>query len=347
MIMEEPKKKDPKKVAAGRARALALTPQQREAISRKAALERHGKGLARAVAEGTLALGDTTLQCAVLDDARNSRVLTQEGFLTTIGRAAKAPGGQGAAVDGGAAFLRAANLKLFISDELLASITPIEFVPLRSPGYHGRAFGYRADILPAVCWVYHDAKVAKKLLSSQRHIGDACSTLLKALTNHAIEDLVDKATGFEDMKKMAAIYKMLDACVSKDKLSYVKLFDIDFYRQIYRLNGWKFDPENNARPGVVGKWTNDIYDRIAPGFGDAVRSRVKRNEAGKPTEKMTQYMTPADGKRRLREMIEAVKALMRVNKQWSDFSGMLDIAYPHFDQVPLLPFTELPKLKKE
>ena len=48
---------------------------------------------------------------------------------------------------------------------------------------------------------------------------------------------------------------------------------------------------------------------------------------------MTQYMTPEDGKRRLREMIEAVKALMRVNGEWRSFVDMLDVAYPRFDAI--------------
>ena len=72
--------------------------------------------------------------CAVLDDADNTRVLTQEGFLGAIGRAGKAKGGEGATVDGLPAFLRAANLRPFISNDLIASTTPIEFVPLRGPG---------------------------------------------------------------------------------------------------------------------------------------------------------------------------------------------------------------------
>jgi hypothetical protein len=87
--------------------------------------------------------------------------------LTAIGRAGKAKGGEGAGVDGKPAFLRAKNLEPFISNELLVSTTPVEFVPLRGPGYQGRAFGYRARLLPDVCWVYQDAMLAGKLLPSQ------------------------------------------------------------------------------------------------------------------------------------------------------------------------------------
>ncbi len=331
--------KDKSKVAGGVARANALTKAERSAIARRAALARHNKDLPKAIAEGVLPLGDAMLTCAVLDDVDNTRVLTQEGFLTSIGRAGKAKGGEGATVDGMPAFLRAKNLERFISKELVASTTPIEFIPRKGPGYQGRAFGYRATLLPGVCWVYQDALMAGKLLPSQEHVGEACRALLKALTNHAIDDLVDQATGFEDMRKMAAIYKILDACVAQEKLPWVKMFDIDFYRHIYRLNGWPFDPENTARPGIIGTWTNDIYDRLAPGIRGELHSRVRRNAQGKPTQKLTQYLTPEEGKPRLKELLEGVKVVMRLSRDWKDFQVKLDEIYPRFGDTLLLPFT--------
>lgn len=63
-------------------------------------------------------------------------------------------GGEGASIDGKPAFLRAKNLEPFISNELLRSTTPIEFIPEKGAGYQGRAFGYRASLLPDICWVY-------------------------------------------------------------------------------------------------------------------------------------------------------------------------------------------------
>lgn len=340
--------KDATKVAGAVARARSLSPEDRSAIARKAALARHAGTLPKAIAEGFLYLADAKpLACAVLDDANNTRVLTQEGFLTTIGRAGKAKGGEGASVDGKPAFLRATNLEPFISNELITSTTPVEFVPRKGPGYQGRAFGYPAKLLPGVCWVYQDAMLAGKLLAGQKHIGEACRKLLKALTDHAIDDLVDKATGFEDMRKMAAIFKILDACIAKEKLPWVLMFDIDFYRQIYRLNGWDFNPESTARPGVIGHWTNDIYDRLAPGIRGELHARVKRNERGRPTEKLTQYLTKEDGKARLKELLEGVKALMRVAKNWKEFTDLLDVAYPKFDTPLALPFPNgLPRLSK-
>ena len=55
---------------------------------------------------------------------------------------------------------------------------------------------------------------------------------------------------------------------------------------------------------VVGRRTNNIYDRLAPGIRPALHARVKRNASGKPTQKLTQYLTPEEGKPRLKEMLE-------------------------------------------
>nr|WP_281719732.1 P63C domain-containing protein [Nitrosomonas nitrosa] len=339
--------KDESKVAGAVARAKSLTSEDRVAIARKAALVRHGKELPKAVAEGVLQFGDLKLTCAVLDDENNTRVLTQEGFLLAIGRAGKAKGGEGASVDGKPAFLRAKNLEPFVSKELLESTIPLEFIPEKGPGYQGRAFGYRASLLPDICWVYQEAMIAKKLLPSQRHIGDACKFLLKSLTNYAIEDLIDRATGFDDIRKRKAVLKIIEQFVRKDALPWVRMFDAEFYRQIYRLNHWPFDPENTARPGVIGHWTNDIYDRLAPGVRPALHSRVKRNAHGRPTQKLTQYLTPEEGKPRLRELLEGVKALMRISENWSDFMVKLDAVYPNFNTTLQLPFHEgLPTQKK-
>lgn len=330
--------KDESKAAGGVARAKALTPEERSAIARRAAFARHAKDLPRAIAEGVLKIGDARLPCAVLENESNTRLLTQEGFLTAIGRAGKAKGGEGASVDGKPAFLRAKNLEPFISSELLESTTPLEFVPLKGPGYQGKAFGYRATLLPQVCWVYQDALVAGKLLPSQEHIGQACRGLLKALTNKAIEDLVDEATGFEDLRLRRAILKSIEKHVRADALPWVRMFDLEFYRLVFRLNGWPFNPESTARPGIIGHWTNDIYDRLAPGVRGALHQRVRRNANGRPTQKLTQYLTPEEGKPRLKEMLEGVKVLMKISKTWPEFVARLDEIYPRFNETLLLPF---------
>lgn len=340
--------KDPKKVAAGKARSQALTPDERSAIARRAALTRHRKDLPSAIAEGVLVIGDMNIPCAVLDDEHNTRVLTQNGFLRAMGRHPFAAGGTGASIDGTAPFLRAKNLKPFVSEDLERSTVAIQFLPRnRTSGAAGVAYGYRAQLLPQVCWVYQDALIEGKLAQSQEHIGKACRNFLKALTNYAIDDLVDRATGFEDIRKRAAIDKIIEKYVRPDAQTYAKMFDLEFYRHIFRLNNWPFDPEKTARPGVVGTWTNDIYDRLAPGVKSALHAKVRRNEKGKPTQKLTQYLTPEEGKPKLEKLLEGIILLMRMSSEWSEFKLLLDKWYPRFDDTLQLPlgggFYKLPR----
>lgn len=340
--------KDEKKVKAALARKESLTPDERSAIARKAALSRHRKDMPKAIAEGVLTIGDLKLSCAVLDDDQNTRVLTQNGFLQAIGRHPFASGGSGSAIDSTAPFLRAKNLKEFISSDLERSSTPILYLP-RNPtsGASGIGYGYRASLLPDVCWVYQDALVAGKLLPNQMHIGEACKAFLKALTNYAIDDLIDQATGFDDLRKRDAINRIIERYCEKAALPWIRMFDLEFYRQIYRLNGWEFDPESNNRPGVIGHWTNDIYDRLAPGVRRELHARVRRNDAGKPTQKLTQYLTPEEGKPELLKLLEGVKALMKISINWDEFRSRLDVVYPKLGDTLAIPFEGgLPQLRK-
>lgn len=334
--------------AGGLARAQAMTPEERSAQARRAALARHRKDMPRAIAEGDLKIGDLLLSCAVLDDEENTRVLTQNAFLKAIGRHPFASGGTGSAIDKNAPFLRAKNLSPFISKELVRSTTPIQYLP-RNPtaGAGGVGYGYSARLLPDVCWVYQDALTAGKLLPSQRHIGEACRQFLKQLTNYAIEDLVDEATGYADLRKRKALDRIIERYVRQEAQPYAKMFDIEFYRNIFRLNGWEFDPEKTARPGVIGHWTNDIYDRLAPGVRDELHKRVKRNAQGRPTQKLTQYLTPEEGKPEMRRLLEGVIVAMKLSDTWPEFQNKLDRLYPRFGDTLQLALDDTPRLPKK
>lgn len=283
----------------------------------------------KAIAEGVLKIGEKDIPCAVLNDLENTRVLTQGGFLVAIGRAEKAKGGEGATVDGLPAFLRANNLQPFISQDLLESTNPIIFEPL-SGGYLGKAFGYKATLLPKVCWVYHDANAAGKILPGQKHIAVVCEIMLRALTNVAIDALVDEATGFQDLRARDALQKILEKYVSEEAKPWALTFDNDFYKLIFQLNGWPFDPTSVKRPSCIGTWTNDIYDRLAPGVKDELHRVVKRNEKGRPIEKLHQHIT-YESHPELVSYLTAIKALMRASSSWKSFQRLLQRAYPKFN----------------
>lgn len=142
----------------------AGTPWASAAIARRAANARWGVDDPRhTLCAGSLRLdGGIVIACAVLDD-KKTRVLSQRGFAETIG-AAK-PSGRNRRGDGELpAFLSAANLKAFITNDLVATAKPIEYYP----EHGGRtALGIRAEaIVPLLrVWVNADDAARRSVIA--------------------------------------------------------------------------------------------------------------------------------------------------------------------------------------
>jgi P63C domain len=330
----------------GKTRAKNLSPDQRSEIARQGARARwfrpelpEGSRIPKAIALGVLPLGE--IPCAVLDDDENTRVLTQTGFLTAIGRAPTPPTPKQAHLVNLPAFLRSKNLEPFISNDLLSSSTPILFDTDQLGGARGKyALGYKAELLPAVCWVYQEAKMSGKLLPSQMHIADACVQLLKGLTNVAINALVDEATGFQDIRAKNALIKILEKYVSQDAFPWVRTFDEDFYKEMFRLHGYSYDPYSIKRPMIFAKRTEDIYDRLAPGVREELQKLVKRGPSGRPKEKLFQHLTENEGYRRLVEHLAGIKAIMKLSNNIRDYQLKLNKVFPRFGDTLQIPFDD-------
>lgn len=309
----------------GKARAEALSNEQRAAIAKKAAAARWA--LPKATHEGAIPLAQKSIPCAVLEGG--TRLLTQGGFLLALGRAEKAKGGQGSTVDGMIPFLAAENLKPFITSELAESTTPIRFRTLSGAA----AFGYKAEILPMVCEVYLDARSAGKLHSSQDKIARSADVILRGLARVGIAALIDEATGYADVRDRIALAKILEKYLMTEARKWERMFQIDYYRELFRLQGWTFNPDTNARTPYLGKLTNNIiYDRLQPGVLkklDELNPRVETS-AGKKRRKHTfhQFFTGDVGVPELKEHLSNVTILMKVSKDWAHFVDMLDRVKP-------------------
>jgi len=71
-------------------------------------------------------------------------------------------------------FLTANNLKQFISSDLEENSAPIIFKDLQGV----QSIGYKAELLPTVCYVFIDAYDASLLHKNQQHIADRCRILM-------------------------------------------------------------------------------------------------------------------------------------------------------------------------
>lgn len=327
----------------GAARAAKLTPEERSAIARKGALAKIAKKdepklpvVQYGSSDRPLRILETEIPCYVLSDG--TRVLTQEGFLSALGRAQKAKGGTGAAaltegVDNLPAFLAATNLKPLISKELLESTRPIKF--RRSTG--GLAYGFRAEALPQVCNVYLKARDQKLLAPSQKHIADKADMLVRGLAETGIVALVDEATGYQEVRARDALQAYLERFIRKELAAWVKTFPDDFFREIYRLKRWDWTG-SSRRPGVVGNYIKDlIYERLGHGVLAELERKNPSDGKGQRKTKHHQWLTADIGNPALAQHMYALIGFMRAEDDWETFKARFSRAYPKKgDTLPLL-----------
>ena len=336
--------------AGGRARAEKLTASQRSMIASEAAKIRWANRLEPTpemptVVEGysnVLDLAGTKLPCAVVEGPDGiQRVLSETGVTQAIlgTRSGASKRLKKAALDGGALlplFVAPSQLNEFITKDLLEGpLRPINYVD------GGRVVrGYDSSILSAVCGVWLKARSEGKLQKQQLAKAQKAEALTLALADLGIVALIDEATGYQDDRARDALAKIFSTFLAKERQKWARTFPLDFYREIYRLRGWKFEPWNTKRPSVIAAWTDDfVYDRLAPGLTDELRIKNPVALTGRRSHKHHQWFNTDKGHPKLKEHIAGVIALLRAADDWGSFKRGLDRAYPKFGETMQLALT--------
>jgi hypothetical protein len=302
----------------GKARAERLTPSERSDIARRAAAARWGSDVVQASHVGTMQIADQEIACAVVDGG--VRLINQGTLLTALGRNRRPKSA------GGATVLFAANLQPFISPDLEAALR--ESITYVTPT-GGRALGFKAELLPQVCEVYLDARAAGKLLKSQTNAGHAADILMRGLARVGVVALVDEATGYQEVRARQELQRILEAYVQAELRPWMKTFPDEFFREIYRLQGWDYRPGTSKRTPYVGVLVNKyVYAQLPPGVLDELRSLNPRNEHGNRPRRFHQFLTADTGNAHLDRQISTVTTLMRIARDKQDFEDLFERAFP-------------------
>lgn len=325
--------KDPKKVAAGKARALSMTPGRRSEIARKAAATKWGTLREAISREGIVKVGGVELQCYVLDD--ETRVLARASFVKAIGRTGKVKGGRRFDEEFQTpVFLTAENLKPFFPNDLEVNSKPIFFTDGDS-----QMIGYRAELLPDVCDIFADAERAGVLRKNQMHIATACRLLSRGLTRVGIIGLIDEATGYQYTRAANALARILETYIAKELQPWVKTFPDEFYQQLFRLRSLEFPRDTVKRPQYFGYLTNDIiYKRLAPGVLEELKRTEPKTPSGRRKGTIQQRLTPDLGHPKLREHLASVTTIMALSDDYHDFMEKLDRRHPKYGETLQLEF---------
>lgn len=306
------------KAAGGVARALSLNSEERSAIARKGAYKK--AGVPFATHAGEIRFGDEVLPCFVLEGGH--RVLTTRGMMIALGRSWRGRKYSGTQLP---VFLEAKNLFPLIINELDPVLKQVNFVTDKGI----KAEGFDAALLPMVCEIYLQARQAGLLVGQQQAVAQRCEMLVRSLAKVGITALIDEATGYQQVRDRDALQALLDKYLLQEHAAWAKRFPDDFYRQMFRLKGWQFPTVSGARPGVVGRYTLDVvYERLAPGLVDELKTKNPKGETGQRKAKHHQWLTEDVGHPALTNHIHAVMGLMRASKTWESFKDMLDDAFP-------------------
>lgn len=328
----------------GIATAAKMTPEERKARAMKGVeAKAENAGLPRATHEGEFNIGESSIACAHLPGGQ--RVITQATFLRALGRSRSPKAGTGvlSTVDTLPFFLQANALKPFISKELEESTRPIFYI-----SKSGRKnVGYDATLLPKVAEVYlklRDDALSKtgEIPRQHEHIIIASDILMRGLAHVGIIALVDEATGYQDARARDELNLILQAYIAKELLPWTKRFPDEFYKQIFRLHGWEFNPMSVKRPGYVGTLTNKlVYERLPSGVLSELKKVNPPNESGNRRYRHHQFLTESIGNTHLEKHIASVTTLMRISDSWDSFTQIFLKAFPvSGDQQLLFPEEE-------
>lgn len=273
----------------------------------------------KATHEGVLKIGETNLDVAVLENGK--RIITQAGVFKALDRPVRGT----TRLDQIPTFMDAKNLQPFVNEDLLSIINKVQYI-----GTDGKkAEGYDANILPLVADLYLQARAADSLSRSQYDTAIKAEILVRSLAKVGITALVDEATGYQYEREREELQLILKQYISEELLPWQQRFPHEFYRQIFRLNGWAYTVENlKLKPSVVGKWTNKyIYKQLPNGILEELKKITPKDEEGKPKQHLHRRLTQDVGHPNLNSQIISVVTIMKLSKNWKDFNQKFDELY--------------------
>ena len=323
------------KARGGAARAAKLSPEQRSEIARKGGLAKKAKlqlgdeNLPIASHLGVLKFGELQFPCAVLSDG--TRVLTETDFMEGLGMyrsgALSVRRTDGAPIP---LYLAFKNLFPFVVRHLGdVHIKPLKYRTLTG----GVAHGINATLIPKICSIWLDARESGVLGSRQKQVAANAELMLRALAEVGILALIDEATGYQSERPRDALQAYLEIIVRKELAAWAKKFPDEFYENIYKLKGWPWPGMSKNRFSVVAHYTNDlVYERIAPGLSDELKSKSPKNENGHRQNKLHQWLTQDIGDPMLAQHMHSLLMFQRLALNngygWARFVKMVDQVMP-------------------
>lgn len=257
--MKNPEKNE-SKVAGGRARAIALTPEKRKEIAERAAIARWGEKPLQATHKGNFKeqLG-IDVECYVLNDAGKTPVISQSGMARVLGMSARA--------NTFAKFISSQSMSASVSAELTEKLQKPFIFQWGIGGAEqppSTVHGADAGLLIDVCNAISSASAAGHLGKRYEKIVTQAAIILGASAKAGIRGLVYALAGYNPAtEEVIAAFK---AYVREEAKKYEKEFPSELYAEWQRL--YKITPPQRGKNWKEMHLTVDhIYYPLAKSNG--------------------------------------------------------------------------------
>jgi hypothetical protein len=262
---------------------------------------------------GYLEIAGKKLRCAVLSNGK--RIITQTALFDAFDRPRKGE----KRLENLPSIIGAKNLEKFVDAELIEKSQEIKYRHTNGTV----AGGYDADVIPLICELYIQAKDDNELHPSQENQYIKSMILIRALAKVGITALIDEATGYQYDRDSQELQKLLEAYISQDLMKWQKRFPMTYYREIYRLYNWPFDPSSTKHTQYVGVFTNDyVYDLFPDEVMDEIKRKnpvVKKGDKVFRKHKFHQFFTSDIGVPQLDSHLNQLLPVMKLSDNIQEF----------------------------
>jgi hypothetical protein len=311
MAMEDDRKKDESKVPGGLARARALTPAQRSAISAKGGAARWGRR-PRATHRGNFQSDfGIDVDCYVLDDEQKTAVISQRGMAAAIGLRERG--------DAFHSFANSKTMSQFVGRELREKLEKPLIFQWGTGGREGppsTVHGYDVTLLVDFCKAILDAESAGALLPRQAASARQARIILNASAKAGIKGLVYALAGYDaTLEETIAAFKFY---VREEAREYEKEFPNQLYLEWYRL----YDipkPERNKPWKFKHLTVNHVYRPLARSNGKIYElTQGQRNAIGRKSNKLHQFLSEI-GVKALRQHLGQLLGIARIARDQGEY----------------------------
>lgn len=219
---------------------------------------------------------------------------------------------------------------------------PEKFKPITCYKANQKINGYEATVLVDICdGILEARKQGVKFSVKQKLIADQCEILVRSFAKVGIIALVDEATGYQYEREKYELQTILKAFISDEILEWQRIFQLSFYKEIFRLWRIPFTPENIRRkPLFIGKLTNElVYKNLPKGTFvlEKLKEKTPRNSKGKFKYRLHQSLTPDQGREALKKVLYSLETLANISETKEKFKRLVKSRYGQKE----IPFDEI------